>query len=105
MPTTNTRPVPNTGSPIVEVKTGRLIAPWIQWFQQFTQKAAAIIDVSSQSPYTANQLGTIVITGGTGIMITRGTISINLANGQAILPISIGDTITWASGTVNFLGS
>lgn len=105
MPTTNTRPVPNTGSPIVDSKTGRLIAPWIQWFQQFTQKAAAVIDISSLSPYTANQLGTIIITGGTGIKITRGTVVINLANGQAIIPISIGDTVTWASGTVKFLGS
>ena len=41
---TNTRPVPNTVQPIVDTKTGRLIAPWIQFFQQFVQKAAKIID-------------------------------------------------------------
>lgn len=101
---TNTRPVPNTSAPIVD-KTGKLIAPWMQFFQQFVQKAPTIVDISSLSPYQANQNGTIIIIGGTGIMITRGPDTINLANGQAIIPIAITDIITWASGTVKFLGS
>jgi hypothetical protein len=103
--TTNTRPVPNTQSPVVDTQTGRLLAPWIQFFQQFVQKAATIIDVSTQSPYTANQNGTVIITGGTGISLKRGLVTINLSNGQAIIPIAISDTVTWASGTVKFLGS
>src|ERR1700744_4004661 len=98
----NARPVPNTQSPVVD-KAGRLIAPWIQFFQQFVQKAPTIIDISTQSPYQANQNGTVIITAGTGISITRGAITINLANGQAIIPIAISDTVTWATGTVNFL--
>ena len=101
----NTRPVANTNSPSFDLKTGRFISPWIQFFQQFVQKAPTIIDVSSQSPYTANQLGTIIITGGTTIKIIRGDITITLANGQAIIPISIGDAVSWASGTVKFLGA
>lgn len=101
---TNTRPVPNTQSQIVN-KGGFLVSPWIQFFQQFVQKAPTIIDISSLSPYQANQLGTIIITGGTGISLTRGQITISLANGQAIIPIAISDIITWASGTVKFLGS
>jgi hypothetical protein len=105
MPTTNTRPVPNIGSALVDTKSGKIISPWIQWFQQFTQKAASIIDVSGQSPYTANQLGSVFITGGTGIQFIRGTDTINLANGQAIIPISIGDTVAWTGGTVKFVGS
>lgn len=102
--TTNTRPVPNIKAAVVNPKTGMLVAPWMQFFQQFVQKAAAIIDVSSQSPYTANQNGTVIITGGTGIKLTRGSTAINLANGQAIIPIAISDTITWTAGTVKFLG-
>ena len=101
----NTRPVPSIVSPIVDILTGKLTGPWAQFFQQFVQKAPIIIDVSSLSPYTANQLGTIIITGGTTIKLTRGKVVIALANGQAIIPISIGDTISWASGTVKFLGA
>ena len=102
---TNTRPVPNTVQPIVDTKTGRLIAPWIQFFQQFVQKAAKVIDISSLSPYTANQTGTVIITGGTGITLTRGLVTIALANGQAIIPIAISDTVAWTAGTVKFLGN
>lgn len=101
---TNTRPVLNLTAPLVD-KTGKLIAPWIQFFQQFVQKAPTIIDVSSQSPYTPNQIGTVIITGGSGISITRGLVIINLAGAQAIIPVSIGDTVSWASGTVQFLGA
>lgn len=104
---TNTRPVNNVLAPIGVVKENKvfLIAPWIQFFQQFVQKAPAVVDVSTLSPYTANQVGTIVITGGTGIQLKRGTVTISLANGQAIIPIAIGDTVTWTAGTVKFLGS
>jgi hypothetical protein len=101
---TNTRPVPNVNSPIVD-KAGKLIAPWMQFFQQFVQKAPTIIDISALSPYQANQNGTIIITGGTGISITRGPDTIVLLDGQAIIPIAITDIVTFASGTVKFLGS
>ena len=100
----NTRPVYNLTAPLVD-KTGKLIAPWVQFFQQFVQKAPTIVDVSSQSPYTPNQIGTIVVTAGSGISITRGSITINLAGTQAIIPVSIGDTVAWATGTVKFLGA
>lgn len=105
--TTNTRPVPNSQSAIGQVKDGMvyLVAPWISFFQQFTQKAATIVDVSSNSPYKPNQTGTIIITGGTGIILNRGDININLANGQAVIPMAIGDTLSWTAGTVKFLGS
>ena len=102
---TNTRPVYNLLSPLVDPSTGKLVSPWIQFFQQFVQKAPTIIDVSTLSPYTANQLGTIVITTGGGIKITRGKITISLAGVEAIIPISIGDTVSWTSGTVKFLGA
>lgn len=101
----NTRPVISILSPLVDIATGKITGPWVQFFQQFVQKAPIIIDVSTQSPYTANQLGTVIITGGTTITLKRGGITIALANGQAIIPISIGDTVSWASGTVKFLGA
>ncbi len=110
---TNTRPVPNTQSAFGEVRDKKgsilgkvfLIAPWTQFFQQFVQKAPAVVDVSSQSPYTANQLGTLVTTNGTTIHWVRGSVTVVLANGQAIIPINIGDTVSWASGTFKFFGS
>ncbi len=101
---TNTRPVPNSDAPVVDTRTGKLLSPWIQFFQQFVQKAPTIVDISGLSPFQANQNGTIIITGGTGISITRGTITIALANGQAIIPIAISDIVTFASGTAKFLG-
>ena len=110
---TNTRPVISSLSPIGEARdsSGKILAkvfaisPFTQFLQQFVQKAPTIIDISALSPYTANQLGTIIVTGGTGISITRGPDTIVLANGQAIIPIYIGDTVSWATGTVKFLGS
>lgn len=110
---TNTRPVPNISVPIGEARDDKgnaigkvfLIAPWMQFFQQFVQKAPTIIDISSLSPYQANQNGTIIITGGTTIKLTRGPDTIALADGQAIIPIAISDVVSWASGTVKFLGS
>lgn len=103
--TTNTRPVPNTSSPIVDTATGKLLAPWIQFFQQFVQKAPTVQDVSATNPYQANQTGVVIITG-TGITITRGQVTINLVDGQHIIPIAISDTIAWATASaVQFLGS
>lgn len=104
---TNTRPVPNLNAAIAQTSDGKLkvflASPWMQFFQQFVQQASAIISVS-QSPYTANQNGTLIITG-TGIALTRGQITIGLGNGQKIIPIAIGDTISWATASaIQFLG-
>ncbi|SRR5216684_1671875 len=101
----NTRPVANTDAPIVDIKTGRLISPWIQFFQQFVQKAPKVVDVSSLSPYTANQLGTLITTNGATVHLIRGNITIILGAGTFIIPINIGDTVSWTSGTFKFLGS
>lgn len=109
--TTNTRPVLNTQSPLGEVKKDTsgnlkvyLISPWLQFFQQFVQKAPAVIDVT-ENPYTPNATGTLIITG-TGIVLTRGDISISLAAAQNIIPMNIGDTVSWVSASsVKFLGS
>jgi len=114
--TTNTRPVPNLTSPIGASADGKtkmfLIAPWIQFFQQFVQKAAAVIGLNvTASPfsYTPNQLGHVVITGGnvTQLLLMRGDVSINIT-GQKIIPMSIGDTIEVTYSvlpTIQFLGS
>lgn len=107
--TTNTRPVPNIQAAIAQSADKKikvyLLTPWSQWFQQFTQKAPAA-ETSIVSPYTPNANGTLIITGGTGVIFTRGSLSINLANGQNIIPMGIGDTVSWASATtVQFLGA
>lgn len=98
--------VPNSQAPIGEVKdkSGKVIGSafitlvWASFFQQFTQKAPAVQDVTiSGSPfeYTPNNKGIFVVTGGTisNLSLIRGTVTINLT-GQKIIPVSIGDTLS-----------
>jgi hypothetical protein len=88
----------------IEIGRGYLVAPWNSWFQQFSQKSPNIVSITI-SPYTANASGTLIISG-TAIFLTRGLISIALGNGQKIIPISIGDTVSWATASaVQFLGA
>lgn len=110
---TNTRPVPSVNAPMVD-KDGYVQAPWIQFFQQDVQKAAAVVDVTvgaSPFSYTPNQNGTIIITGGTlsNAAITRGSTTINLGSAKPfIIPVSIGDTVSVAYSvkpTMQFLGA
>lgn len=98
-----TLPVPNLSSAIVD-KTGKIIQPWYSWFQQFSQKAPAVSGASA-NPFTANANGTLILTGATGVTLTRGSVDISLT-GQRIIPISIGDTVSWTGpATVQFLGA
>lgn len=110
--TTNTRPVPNTQSPIGEVKKDAsgnlkiyLISPWLQFFQQFVQKAPSP-ETNVNNPYTPNATGSLVITGGVGVILTRGQVSVTLGNGVFTIPMSIGDTVSWSSvASAQFFGS
>lgn len=108
---TNTRPVPNLNAAIAQSSDGKLkvflAAPWMQFFQQFVQKAPAAQDVTSLgSPFTANQNGTVIITGAVTITLIRGQSSFTINNNIPI-PVSIGDSIAWTGGgaDVQFLGS
>lgn len=107
-----TLPVPNLQAPLVTVKdskgnvigTGTLIPPWNSFFQQLVQPAPAVASVT-QNPFTANAKGTIILTGATTITLIRGTVHISLT-GQRIIPISIGDTVSWTGpATAQFLGA
>jgi hypothetical protein len=99
---TNTNPVFNLNSPLVN-KLGKIIPPWNSFFQQFTQKAPAVANVT-QNPFTANAIGKLILTGATGITLTRGSVNIDLT-GVRIIPISIGDTVSWSgNATAQFLG-
>ena len=93
------QPLPNLVSRITD-NTGKLLKPWIQFLQQFVQAPPAIRNVVS--PYKAVEPGYIVITGGAVITLTRGAISITLT-GQKIIPVSINDTVTSPSGTLQFI--
>lgn|SRR5512147_1854626 len=106
-----TLPVPNQQAAIAEIRknsAGKLLAylipPWNSWFQQFSQPAPAVVNVSTLSPFTANSNGTLILTGAGAITLTRGLVNINLT-GERIIPIGIGDTVTWAGGTAQFLGA
>lgn len=108
-----TLPLPNQQSPLVSVKDkngkeigkGYIIPPWNSFFQQFTQNAPAVADVT-QSPFTANANGTVIIKGATTITLSRGTTDIVLT-GQEIIPISISDVLSWTGSptSVQFLGA
>lgn len=102
-----TLPVLNQQSPLVKIKDGfgYLISPWNSFFQQLTQAAPEVAAVSV-SPFTANANGTVIFTGGAPVItLTRGTNNIILT-GQRIIPISIGDTVSWVGATtVQFLGA
>ncbi len=107
-----TLPVPNIQSAIVSVKSadgkeigkGFVIPPWNSFFQQFSQQAPAVRNITA-NPYTANTNGNAILTGATTINLKRGIVTINL-NGQRIIPISIGDTLSWTGpATVQFLGA
>lgn len=99
-----TLPVPNLGAKLVD-KLGYLIPPWNSFFQQLVQRAPAVQNVDG-SPFTANQNGTLILLGATGIHLIRGNVDINLGSlDPAIIPISIGDSVAWAGGTAQFLGA
>lgn len=89
-------PIPNLISPFVS-KVGRLLSPWNQYLQQFTQAPPNIADVIvSASPfsYQAKEPGNVSITGGTvsAITLIRGLISIDVT-GTKLIPVAINDTI------------
>jgi len=102
-----TLPVPNMQAAIARVKGGVafIIPPWNSFFQQFVQPAPAVASVTT-SPFTANANGTVIFTGGAPVItLTRGTNNIVLT-GQRIIPISVGDTVSWVGATtVQFLGA
>ena len=102
-----TLPVPNMQAALVYVRGGFgfLAPPWNSFFQQFVQPAPAVASVIS-SPFTANANGTVIITGAATITLTRGLIAIALAATSEVIPVSIGDTVSWTGGaTVQFLGA
>ena len=108
-----TLPLPNLTSALVD-KLGKLVPPWNSWFQQFSQPAPAVQAITlSGSPfsYTANNNGTLIVSGGTvsAISLVRGAVSIPLSTVRPIaVPISIGDIITityTVVPTVQFLGA
>lgn len=99
-----TNPVVNLNSPLVDTKTGKIIPPWNSFFQQFTQKAPAVADITI-SPYTPNARGNVILTGATTVALTRGSVVIDLT-GQRIIPVGIADTVSWTGpATVQFLGA
>jgi hypothetical protein len=96
-----TRPVPNTNSPLVD-KNGKIINPWNIWFQQFSQQAPAVVNIVvgvSPFSYRANNIGQIIVRGGTvsNISLIRGNpiILSNVINftGALSVPVSIGDIV------------
>lgn len=99
-----TNPVVNLGSPLVDTKSGKVIPPWNSFYQQFTENAPAVSSIT-QNPFTANAIGKVIILGATTITLSRGNTSV-LVSGEKIIPISIGDTLSWTGSptTVEWWG-
>lgn len=95
-----TQPVPSTNAQVLNTKGG-FTTVWLRFFQQFVTAPPAVADVSvGASPFsiTANDNGTMVVSGGTVslIQLIRGSTTITIATSTAIprlVPISIGDTL------------
>lgn len=93
-------------------QAGTILAPWVQYLQQFTQAPPNIADVTvTASPfsYTSKEPGNVSVTGGTISLIhlTRGLITIDVT-GQKLIPVAIQDTITVTYSvlpTIKFLAS
>lgn len=90
------QPFPYTLARFVD-NAGRVIRPWIQYLQQFTQAPPPFkqitVDVSPFS-YTAVEPGFVFVTGGTvsAIHLIRGSNDLNFT-GQETIPVSIGDAV------------
>lgn len=88
--------IPNSLARLVD-ETGRVLTPWIQYLQQFTQAppkfVAVTVDISPFS-YTAKEPGYVVVSGGTvsAIHLLRGSDDLDMT-GQKTIPVSINDTV------------
>lgn len=79
-------------------KGGRLLAPFIQYLQQFTQAPPNIADIvvgASPFNYVAQEPGNVSITGGTisSLSLSRGFLFVDVT-GQKLIPVAIKDVIT-----------
>jgi len=92
--------VPNLKAALTDAMN-KVIPPWNSFFQQFTAPAKAA--ETPTSPYTPNTQGSLIfITAPASITLARGQLSISLT-GQKIVPVAVGDTVTWSGGSAQFL--
>ena len=104
-------PLPNQVSPFVNA-LGKIIRPWVQYLQQFTQAPPNIMSITvTASPfsYEVKEPGYVHVNGGivSAITLTRGTISLNFT-GMKGVPVAINDivTVTYTGlPTINFVPS
>ncbi len=90
-------PFYSTLAKFVDISTGRILNPWIQYLQQFTVAPANIMPITvSASPfsYTVKEPGNIIITGGaiTSITLVRGSTNLDMT-GQKVIPVGIKDIV------------
>lgn len=89
--------LPNALAKFVD-QAGRIVNPWIQYLQQFTQAppkfVSILVDISPFS-YIAKEPGFVIVTGGTvsAIILARGADTLDFT-GQLQIPVSINDTVT-----------
>ena len=88
--------LPNQVSAFVD-KAGRIITPWVQYLQQFTQappNVMAVTVTASPFSYIAKEPGYVHIDGGvvSAIALVRGAISLNYT-GMKSVPVAIKDTV------------
>jgi len=106
--------LPNMGAALVrvtnnkgdEIGKGFVVSPWNTFLQQLVQAAPAVQTITTPSPFQANVAGTVIITSAGTVFLTRGSVTVSLGTGQKIIPISIGDIVSWTGvTTVQFWGA
>jgi hypothetical protein len=95
---------PNTLAEFIDRATGRVIKPWIQYLQQFTQAPAPYKPISvgtSPFTFTAAEPGFLCVLNGTVTTQTvkRGSISLDIT-GIRFTPVGVNDTVTITYSTV-----
>lgn len=95
-------------APLVDIKTGKIIPPWNNFFQLFTQAPQAAIHVGgagslilpgivSPFEYQVPEKGSLIISGGTvsAVTLARGDTILTIgAATNLCFPVSINDVVT-----------
>lgn len=77
-------------------RTGNLLKPWIQYFQQFTQAPPNAIK-QTVGTFTAVEPGFLYVKGAASVHLVRGTLNLDCA-GAVFVPVSINDQVITTGG-------
>lgn len=88
---------PNTLAAFIDKANCRIVKPWIQYLQQFTQAPGKFNPVSvgiSPFSYKSAEPGFVYIKNGTitTVTLTRGSLTLDVT-GLVLIPVGVSDTV------------